>query len=155
MRASDEDRERVAQEIREHFAAGRLSEEELDERVQGAYSARTDEDLRAVRADLPQLPASTAQLKAELSERRAELRRRLLQESGGGFGAFLLCVGIWAASGAHGSFWPIWVLLVTAVALARGAWRLYGPAPELDKLEEELDRRRHHGGRRRELRRGR
>jgi hypothetical protein len=98
---------------------------------------------------------SSAQLKAELSERRGELRRRLLQESGGGFGAFVLCVGIWAASGAHGSFWPIWVLLVTAIALVRGAWRLYGPAPELDALEEELDRRQRRHGRRRELRRGR
>ena len=30
LRVSDEQRERMAQEIREHFAAGRLSEEELD-----------------------------------------------------------------------------------------------------------------------------
>jgi hypothetical protein len=151
LRVSDEQRERTAQEIREHFAAGRLSEDELDERVQAAYAARTEDDLRAIRADLPELPATTAQLKAELAERRGHLRRRLLQESGGGLGVFVLCTGIWAASGANGQFWPVWVLLVTLVALARGAWNLYGPAPELDRLEEELDRRQRTRGRRRDV----
>jgi uncharacterized membrane protein len=37
LRASDEQRERAAQEIREHFAAGRLTDEELSDRVQAAY----------------------------------------------------------------------------------------------------------------------
>jgi hypothetical protein len=37
VRISDQDRDRGAQEIREHFAAGRLTEEELDERVQAVY----------------------------------------------------------------------------------------------------------------------
>src|SRR2546430_15476669 len=83
LRISDQDRERVAREIREHFAAGRLTEEELDERVKAAYEARTEGELRALRADLPQLPATRAELKAELAERRGELRRRLLPESGG------------------------------------------------------------------------
>jgi hypothetical protein len=141
LRVSDEQRERMAHEIREHFAAGRLSEEELDERVQAAYAARTEADLQALREDLPELPASTAQLKAELAQRRGHLRRRLLQQSGGGLGVFALCTGIWAASGANGQFWPVWVLLATVVALARGAWSLYGPAPDLDRLEQELDRR--------------
>ena len=44
LRVSDEERERAAQEIREHFAAGRLSEEELDERVQAAYQACSQDD---------------------------------------------------------------------------------------------------------------
>ena len=153
LRVSDEQRERAAQEIREHYAAGRLSEEELDERVQTAYAARTEDELHALRADLPRLPASNAQLKAELAERRGHLRRRLLQEGGGGLGAFAVCTAIWAATGAHGSFWPVWVLLVTVIALARGFWRLYGPSPELDRLEEELDRRRGRRRPHRELRR--
>jgi Domain of unknown function (DUF1707) len=142
LRVSDEDRERAAHEIREHFAAGRLSEEELDERVQAAYQARTQDELRALREDLPALPVTRAQQKAELAERRAHLRRRVLQEAGGGLGAFVLCTGIWAASGASGQFWPVWVLLVVVIALARNVWRLYGPAPEFDRLEADLDRRR-------------
>ncbi|MGZ4226977.1 MAG: hypothetical protein ACXVTC_12135, partial [Solirubrobacteraceae bacterium] len=49
--------------------------------------------------------------------------------------------GIWAASGAHGQFWPIWVLLVVLIPVLRNSWRLYGPAPELDRVERELERR--------------
>lgn len=142
QRASDEDRERAAHEIREHFAAGRLSEDELDERVQAVYQAKTAQELRAIRADLPNLPATPAQQKAELAERRRQLQRRLLQESGGGLGLFALCTGIWAVSGANGQFWPVWVLLITVLALARNVWALYGPAPDLDRVEADLERRR-------------
>jgi hypothetical protein len=148
LRVSDEQRERAAQEIREHFAAGRITQEELDERVQAAYQARTEEELQAVREDLPALPVTRAQIKAELAERRGHLQRRVLQEAGGGIGLFALCTAIWAVSGANGQFWPIWVLLVTAIALARNVWRLYGPAPELDRVEAQLDRRRNRDRRR-------
>src|SRR5689334_15872807 len=89
LRASDEQRERAAQEIREHFAAGRLTDEELSERVQAAYAARTEGELKTVLADLPKLPATRAQQKAEIAERRRHLQRRLVQEAGGGAGAFL------------------------------------------------------------------
>jgi hypothetical protein len=152
-RVSDADRERAVSEIREHFAAGRLDEGELNERVEAAYGARTQADLVAIRADLPQLPATTSELKAELAQRRAHLQRRVLQESGGTVGVFLVCTVIWVVSGASGQFWPIWVALVGAIALARSMWRLYGPAPELDRVERELDRRAHHGGRHRDRRR--
>jgi Domain of unknown function (DUF1707) len=141
VRASDQERERVAQEIREHYAAGRLTEEELDERVQSAYRAQTHEQLQALMADLPQLPATAAQQRAELVARRRHLQRRLLQQTGGGLGLFVLCVVVWAASGAHGQFWPVWVALVTVLPLLRNGWRLYGPAPELDRVERELARR--------------
>jgi hypothetical protein len=159
LRVSDEQRERVAQEIREHFAAGRLSDEELDERVQAAYRARTEDQLRAVRSDLPELPISPEQRRvqerAELAERRAVLQRQLFQQTGGGLGLFVVCTAIWLASGAQGQFWPVWVLLVALIALLRNGWRLYGPAPELDRVEEELRRRGRRGRvreRRRELR---
>jgi hypothetical protein len=54
MRVSDADREQVAERLREHFAAGRLTSDELDERVAAALSAKTVGDLRAVMADLPE-----------------------------------------------------------------------------------------------------
>ncbi len=53
IRISDADRERVAARLREHFAEGRLSSEELDERISAALSAKTAGDLRRVMADLP------------------------------------------------------------------------------------------------------
>jgi hypothetical protein len=54
MRVSDADREQVAERLREHFAAGRLTSEELDERVTAALNAKTVGELRAVMADLPE-----------------------------------------------------------------------------------------------------
>jgi hypothetical protein len=143
FRVSDADRDRAARDLREHFAAGRLSEDELDQRVQAAYSARTSSELGALLIDLPRLPVTPAQRKAELAERRSHLQRRLLQESGGGLVLFAICTAIWATSdGNHGSFWPGWVLLVVILPLIRNAWRLYGPAPDLDRVEEYLARRR-------------
>ena len=54
MRVSDADRERVTARLREHFAQGRLSSEELEERITAALSAKTFGDLRRVMADLPE-----------------------------------------------------------------------------------------------------
>jgi hypothetical protein len=147
LRVSDQERDQATQQLREHFAAGRLSEDELDERIQAAYVARTDVQLRAVVADLPALPATPQQLKAELAERRSHLQRRLIQEAGGGLTLFVICTAVWAVSDAHrGTFWPIWVALVALIPLVRNGWRLYGPSPQLDEVERELESR----GRRRQ-----
>jgi len=154
VRASDEQRDRAAGEIREHFAAGRLSDDELSDRLQAAYAARTVGELSALMADLPKLPASPAQQKAELAQRRSQLQRRLLQETGGGIALFVLCTVIWLTSGANGQFWPIWVALVVLIPLLRNGWRLYGPAPELDRIERELEERQRRDQRRGELRKG-
>ncbi len=140
-RVSDQQREQAASEIREHFAAGRLTEEEMSDRLGAAYRAKTDQELSAIRADLPMLPATPAQQKAEIAQRRAHLQRRLLQQTGGGVGAFLVCAAIWLSSGAHGQFWPIWIAIVVLLPLLRGAWQLYGPAPEFEKVEQSLARR--------------
>jgi len=142
LRVSDEQRDRAAQQIREHFAAGRLTDDELSDRIQAAYSARTEGELEALTADLPKLPATRAEQKAQIAQRRRELQRRLLQEAGGGSGAFLICTVIWLASGASGFFWPILVALGVLVPLVRNGWRLYGPAPEFDEIERELETRR-------------
>jgi hypothetical protein len=54
IRVSDADRERVTDRLREHFAAGRLTREELDERITVALNAKTFGDLRGVMTDLPE-----------------------------------------------------------------------------------------------------
>jgi hypothetical protein len=148
LRVSDAERERAAQSLREHFAAGRLSEEELDERVQAAYRARTVTELASLLDDLPRLPVSPAERRAELIVRRRQLQRRLLQETGGGIAALVICTAIWLSDGAQGQFWPVWVAIVVLIPLIRNGWRLYGPAPDLDRVEEELARRRRRGRRR-------
>jgi hypothetical protein len=149
FRVSDEQRERVARELRDHFAAGRLDQEELDERVQQAYGARTAGQLGALVADLPRLPVSPQQQKAELATRRSELQRQMLQQAGGGLVPFAICTAIWVANGAQGTFWPIFVAIFVLIPLIRNLWRLYGPAPELDRVQRELAERSRHGGRRR------
>jgi hypothetical protein len=60
MRISDADREQVTTRLRDHYAAGRLTSDELDERITAALSAKTYGDLRRIMADLPEpAPAGT------------------------------------------------------------------------------------------------
>ncbi len=56
MRASDRDRDRAAEVLRDAYAAGRLNRDELDERVLAAYAARTRGELDDLIADLPVPP---------------------------------------------------------------------------------------------------
>jgi hypothetical protein len=137
LRASDEQRDRAAAEIREHYAAGRLTEDEFNERLDAIYRARTQGELRALRRDLPALNT-----RAELAERRRRLRGEVIQQTGGAFAPFLICCVIWALAGASGSFWPAWVAIPGLIVLARNVWRLYGPAPDLDEIERDLAKRR-------------
>jgi hypothetical protein len=53
IRISDHDREHATARLCDHFAEGRLSREELDERITAALNARTAGDLRRAMADLP------------------------------------------------------------------------------------------------------
>jgi hypothetical protein len=139
LRASDEDRERLIAELNEHAVAGRISTEELEERLQAAYAARTTGELDTLRHDLPM---TSGQLALATSERRRHLTRRLIQETGGSLGLFAVCLVVWLASGAQGQFWPVWVLLVFAMSAIRNGWALYGPAPDLDHVEATLDAKR-------------
>ena len=53
MRVSDSDRERAADVLREAAGHGRITMDELDERLALAYAAKTYADLAAVTRDLP------------------------------------------------------------------------------------------------------
>jgi hypothetical protein len=54
MRASHEDREAVAERLREAAGEGRLDLEELEERLEKAFAAKTYGELEPLTADLPQ-----------------------------------------------------------------------------------------------------
>ena len=54
LRASDADRERVAEVLRQAAGDGRLTLEELDERLDAVYAAKTYAELEPVTRDLPQ-----------------------------------------------------------------------------------------------------
>ncbi len=69
LRVGDAERDEVASALHEHFAQGRLTREELDERLTAALSAKTVGDLRKVTEDLPAdaplpLPAVTGRGRA-------------------------------------------------------------------------------------------
>ena len=104
LRASDADRERVAERLRHDYGEGRLTADDLSERVEAVYAARTQADLEALTADLPAIrgpdvPRRRSGLETSV---RVHLRTYLVVN--------VLLIAIWAASGG-GYFWPIWPIL--------------------------------------------
>src|SRR5436190_22561840 len=53
-----DERERVVQQLSDHFANDRLSLEELETRIELAYKASSTADLQRLTADLPSVAAS-------------------------------------------------------------------------------------------------
>jgi hypothetical protein len=54
LRVGDADREAAAGQLREHYADGRLTLDELNERLDQTFAAKTKADLNTVMRDLPQ-----------------------------------------------------------------------------------------------------
>ena len=92
VRASDAEREQVAETLRTHAAADRLDPEELEDRLGRAFAASTRADLEPLVADLP------------TSAPRPARRRRHIPPV---VPLAILLVAIWALTGA-GYFWPVW-----------------------------------------------
>jgi DUF1707 SHOCT-like domain len=68
LRASYDDRERAAEIIRIAAGDGRLSADELDERLEKALTARTTSELAELTADLPAVPGAAAAQPKDLVE---------------------------------------------------------------------------------------
>jgi DUF1707 SHOCT-like domain len=79
MRASDADRDRVMDVLRVAAGEGRLTPDDLDERLEAALSARTFGDLAALTADLVAAPPGVAMAQAEdvlrIDQRGGSVRR--------------------------------------------------------------------------------
>jgi hypothetical protein len=60
IRVGDAERDAVATQLREHYGDGRLTLDELNERLDQTLQARTGADLDAVLRDLPSLGSSRA-----------------------------------------------------------------------------------------------
>jgi hypothetical protein len=60
LRIGDVERENAVSVLGEHYAAGRLSKEEFDERAAAAWSARTTSQLAPLFVDLPSLTGPAA-----------------------------------------------------------------------------------------------
>jgi Domain of unknown function (DUF1707)/2TM domain len=140
LRASDADRERFVETLRQHHAEGRLTTEELTERTERAYQARTLGDLDALATDLPPLrPPAARQAPAGYAgpppggrppaARRAEAKAALYR-SVLWFGSLsIVLLIIWAMTNFGGYFWPIWPILGFAIAVGWQVFNVYGPRP--------------------------
>lgn len=78
LRASDAERERVADFLSESCLEGRLEHDELDERTAGALRARTRGELAALVADLPGSEAALPSAGAAVAVARASSARRVI-----------------------------------------------------------------------------
>ena len=56
LRIGDAEREAAMAQLREHFVAGRLTFDELTERIDGALTAKTQRQIDRLMADLPRPP---------------------------------------------------------------------------------------------------
>jgi hypothetical protein len=104
LRASDADREQVAERLRKAAAEGRLRADELEQRLGATFAALTYGELDALVADLPE-------------ERVAPPRRPLARMR-----TPVLALGIALAAAAVVA---LVTLLVTGTAVVGGAWILF------------------------------
>jgi hypothetical protein len=143
MRASDTDRDRVAAALREHLAAGRLTTDELEERLESTYAAKTLGDLQVITRDLPEhdlydlpVPATRSSYSTPPSMRHhaglGVYRTGLRVGWAGWASASLICTVIWLLTMVGtASFiypWPLWVAGPWGAVLLAGT--IFGPDRE-------------------------
>jgi hypothetical protein len=90
FRVGDAERDAVATQLREHYGDGRLTLDELNERLDQTLRARTAADLTAVTRDLPSLGSSwagatagTARLTGQRDQARPHGQSQWGNQSGG------------------------------------------------------------------------
>jgi hypothetical protein len=62
LRIGDRERDAVAAELQEHYAHGRLTLEEFNQRLDAVFAAKTQRDLSRITADLPHIRSGGAPL---------------------------------------------------------------------------------------------
>lgn len=121
LRASDRDRDQVAETLREHYAQGRLTMEEFDERSTAATRAKTLGDLRELTTDLP--------VRAEPQETKAWSSGRMRWIAIAGIAATAIVLGIATYAGHFMFAWPSWLVILIVVRLLHGRRRYPNPRP--------------------------
>lgn len=135
LRASDEDRERVATQLRDAHAEGRLTVEEFGERLDAVYAAKTYGELEPITRDLPRQRTPSPGTPAQPSDGPvpsvpARSASGLPANVRGGLTATVLLVGIWGITClGSGSLiypwfvWPVGFLWLAIVADLLGGGR--------------------------------
>ncbi|GAA4621358.1 DUF1707 domain-containing protein [Actinoallomurus vinaceus] len=137
IRASDTDRDRVAAALREHCAQGRIGVDELNERLDLAYRARTLGDLQKVTSDLPEedmyelpVPASRSSMPARRPS--GEVYRKGMRAGWASYASVnLVCIVIWLLSAvSSGSWYPWWIWVAGPWGALLLAGQLFGSHDE-------------------------
>ncbi|GAA4487092.1 hypothetical protein GCM10023191_014460 [Actinoallomurus oryzae] len=116
LRAADRDRDEVVDLLREHYAQGRLTMEEFDERSTAATSAKTIGDLRVLTADLPVAPEPR-------EAAWSAARMRWIALAGTAAVATVILIGV-AVAGHFDFAFPVWLIVLVAVKRAHGGRRI-------------------------------
>jgi Domain of unknown function (DUF1707) len=116
IRVSDAEREVVATQLREHYADGRLTLDELNERLDQVFAAKTRADLSVITRDLPMTPPLTPGLPAGSSRAWQDATSGSSGRSGPRRGAFAALVPLIAL------FW-LFVVLGSLFAFGLGGHR--------------------------------
>jgi hypothetical protein len=114
IRAADADRERVATTVQTAGSEGRLTLEEVEERLTRVYAARFTDELKTLTADLPRpvAPRPGFPLTAAALRRHPALRFHLAVV----VALSVLTIVRWAVLGA-GFFWPAFPVFWLVVSL--------------------------------------
>ncbi len=115
-RIGDSERDRVRAQLQRHAADGRLTLDELSDRLGELYAARTAADLEHSLRDLPALPAAPP--------RFSDIRRLGAARIPKAVATAALLLAIWAVVGVTmGSwyFWPVWPLAFIGFGALREA----------------------------------
>jgi hypothetical protein len=116
MKASDADRDQVVAALSEHFQAGRLTSEELDERTGHALAARTLNELDDLMTDLP-APQRARQAQAPAAASYGPGSHRLVPIVPVLAAVAVLVLVLGAGGGYHG--WSVWWVIPIALLVAR------------------------------------
>jgi hypothetical protein len=143
IRVSDADRDRVAAALREHSVEGRITLDELNERLETTYSARTLGELQAVTADLPEhdayqlpIPAALRSGSAPRTRHPHEMYRKSVHAGWATWASVnLVCFVVWLltavgmVTGGKGLPYPwfLWVAGPWGAVMLAG--QLFGPRP--------------------------
>lgn len=112
IRIGNAERTEVTNALVRHMAEGRLTEEELEERLAQANAAKTAEDLRPLLADLPPLDGNGEDAPAPPRRRRRPTLLWVLVAV-----AALWALGAAAAFARHAVFLPPFPLIVVAIVI--------------------------------------
>ena len=128
MRVSDEQREQVVRDLTRHCGDGRLTLDELEERVAEAYAASTLADLEHALRELPKQPLATipsappVRVRPSAAPVRHSAGKAAKVALKVHLAVYLSVIGflvlIWFLTSPFGYFWPIWPAMGWGLALA-------------------------------------